>query len=223
MREAFQSELQETQDRLVRLAMQVERAITAATNAFQNSNLALAESVVSEDQEIDRSGSRLNEFVIDVLVRQQPVASDLRLMVSALRMCTHLERMGDLAEHIAIFARYRYPDTVLPKSLERPFTRLGELDVEVARNTVKLLETHDLEYAATIRELDDEIDALHAGVFDAVLDSGFEGDATAVVDATLASRYHERFGDHAVSITDQVLYLVSGEHAGDPQIWRLNK
>lgn len=223
MREAFQGELKETEQRLVRLAQLVEQAIMAGTAAFLNSDLTRAESVVSQDQEIDKRSSQLNEFVVDVLVRQQPVASDMRLMVASLRIASHLERMGDLAEHIAMFARYRYPHSVLPPSLEKPFIKMGQLDVQVAGNLVKLLETQELEFAARIRELDDEIDALHAGVFDAVLDAGFDGDATTVVDATLSSRYHERFGDHAVSITDQVLYLISGEHVGDQQIWRLNK
>ncbi|MSS83889.1 phosphate signaling complex protein PhoU [Actinomycetaceae bacterium WB03_NA08] len=215
MRDAFQEELEETRQRLVELAELIEKAITGATEAFHNSDLNLAEAIVKGDQIIDEKATELDEFVLDILVRQQPVASDLRLMISAMRIGGHLERMGDLAEHIALFARYRFPDSVVPRSLERPFSKMRQLDVDAATAVVALLKSFDLTFAAQIREMDDEIDALHAGIFAQVLDRDFEGDATVVVDATLASRYHERFGDHAVSITDNVLYLVSGERAGD--------
>lgn len=212
MREVFQSELAEVQDRLVEIAELVEAAITKATRAIANSDIGLADEVIGGDRLIDRRSTALDELAIDILVRQQPVARDLRLMVSALRISASLERMGDIAEHIALFARYRFPDEVITPSLKNTFTRMGQLDIEVAGSLIKLLRTLDLTYDTHIRDTDDEIDQLHVSVFEQVLSHSFEGASVNVVDATLASRYHERFADHAVSIAKKVSYLVLGEY-----------
>ncbi len=212
MRQVFQQELREVQDRLVNISELVTAAITNATSAFNSADLDLAEQVIAGDHQINELVSDLDELVIDILVRQHPVATDLRLMVTALRVSASLERMGDLAEHIAILARYRFPKTVIQDSLTATFRRLGELDVQVAICLTKLLGTFDLKYSMEIRDLDDEIDELHASVFDLLLSQSYEGAPVNVIDATLASRHHERFADHAVSITKKITYLVSGEH-----------
>ena len=139
------------------------------------------------------------------------MARDLRIVVSALRISASLERMGDMAEHIAQLARYRFPDKVVPKSLRSTFAQLGELDVEIAKKLVELLKTEDAKLAEEIRNDDDKIDALHLSVFDKVLGETWKGAAVDTVDATLASRYHERFADHAVSIAKKVQYLATGD------------
>lgn len=211
MREVFQQELHEVQDRLVRISELVEVAIKNATTAFRKSDAALAESVIDNDSEIDSLADSLDELAIAILARQAPVARDLRLIVSALRMSTSLERMGDIAEHIAQLARYRFPEKVIPKGMRDTFDEMAELDVKMASLLTKLLRDMEPAVVTQIRELDDKLDALHASVFDMVLDESFKADRTAVVDATLASRYHERFGDHAVSITKKVLYFISGD------------
>ena len=131
--------------------------------------------------------------------------------MSALRISASLERMGDMAEHIAQLARYRFPDKVVPKSLRSTFAEMGQLDVEIARKLVELLRTEDVQLAEEIRNEDDKIDALHLIVFDKVLGETWKGEAVDTVDATLASRYHERFADHAVSIAKKVQYLATGD------------
>lgn len=142
-----------------------------------------------------------------------PVARDLRIVVSTLRISASLERMGDLAEHIAQLARYRFPEKVVPKDLRETFTEMGRLDVEIARTLTRLLRTQDVELADAIRNEDDRVDELHASVFDKVLGATWTGEASDTVDATLASRYHERFADHAVSIAKKVRYLGTGDWA----------
>jgi phosphate transport system protein len=119
--------------------------------------------------------------------------------------------MGDMAEHIAQLARYRFPDKVVPKSLRSTFASLGELDVAIAKKLVELLKSEDVALAEEIRNDDDKIDALHLSVFDKVLGETWKGAAVDTVDATLASRYHERFADHAVSIAKKVQYLATGD------------
>ncbi|MCD2444248.1 phosphate signaling complex protein PhoU [Agromyces sp. SYSU K20354] len=211
MREVFQQELAEVQDRLVELAELVAESIDKATRAFHQSEVSLAEDVIASDNFIDQRTVALDELAITILARQQPVARDLRIVVSALRISASLERMGDMSTHIAQLARYRFPDKVVPKSLRSTFAEMGQLDVEIARKLVELLRTEDAQLAEEIRNDDDKVDALHLVVFDKVLGETWKGQAVDTVDATLASRYHERFADHAVSIAKKVQYLVTGD------------
>lgn len=211
MREVFQQELREVQDRLVEISDLVATSIENATSAFNDSNVALAETVIEDDDKIDALALELDELAIQILARQQPVARDLRIVVSALRISASLERMGDMAEHIAQLARYRFPEKVVPKSLRPTFVEMDRLDVEIARKLSELLRTEDTSIAEHIRNEDDKIDALHLSVFDKVLGETWKGEAIDTVDATLASRYHERFADHAVSIAKKVQYLATGD------------
>ena len=213
MRAVFQQELADVQERLVEIAELVAVSIEHATNAFNDSNVSLAETVIADDSKIDVLALELDELAINILARQQPVARDLRIVVSALRVSASLERMGDMSEHIAQLARYRFPDKVVPKSLRPTFKSMGVLDVEIAKKLVELLKTEDLAIAEDIRNEDDKIDALHLSVFDKVLGETWKGEAIDTVDSTLASRYHERFADHAVSIAKKVQYLATGDWA----------
>ena len=211
MREVFQQELAEVQDRLVEISTLVADSIENATRAFNESDVTLAEAVIAEDHRIDALAAELDELAITILARQQPVARDLRIVVSALRISASLERMGDMAEHIAQLARYRFPEKVVPKGLRSTFAEMGRLDVEIARQLTELLETQDVAIAEHIRNEDDKVDALHLSVFDKVLGETWKGGAVDTVDATLVSRYHERFADHAVSISKKVQYLATGD------------
>ena len=211
MRAVFQQELEEVQERLVEIATLVAVSIENATRAFNESNVTLAEQVIADDDKIDELTVNLDELAINILARQQPVARDLRIVVSALRISASLERMGDMSEHIAQLARYRFPEKVVPKTLRGTFAEMGQLDVVVARKLTELLRTEDVRLAEEIRNEDDKIDALHLSVFDKVLGESWKGGAEDTVDATLASRYHERFADHAVSIAKKVQYLATGD------------
>ncbi|HET8895708.1 MAG TPA: phosphate signaling complex protein PhoU [Protaetiibacter sp.] len=211
MREVFQQELHEVQERLVEIATLVADSIEDATTAFNESDVTLAEGVIENDRKIDVLAAELDELAITILARQQPVARDLRIVVSALRISASLERMGDMAEHIAQLARYRFPEKVVAKGLRSTFREMGALDVEIARNLTELLRTQDTDIAEHIRNEDDKVDALHLAVFDKVLGETWKGETVDTVDATLASRYHERFADHAVSIAKKVQYLATGD------------
>jgi phosphate transport system protein len=216
MREVFQQELREVQDRLVEISDLVADSIEKATQAFNESDVSLAEEVIAEDDRIDQLTVALDELAITILARQQPVARDLRIVVSALRVSASLERMGDMSTHIAQLARYRFPDKVVPKSLRGTFAEMGRLDVEIARKLTELLRTEDVFLAEQIRNEDDKVDALHLSGFDKVLGETWKGEAVDTVDATLASRYHERFADHAVSIAKKVQYLATGDWVPEP-------
>jgi phosphate transport system protein len=211
MRELFQQELHEVQDRLVEIAELVVNAITDAVEAFNKSDVTLAESVIVRDNKIDDAVVALDELAIAIMARQAPVAKDLRLVVSALRISASLERMGDMAEHLAQLARYRFPEKVVPKTIRPIFKEMGSLDIELAKMLVVLLKTEDVAVAEKIRDEDDKVDALHLSVFETVLSDSWSQETETTVDATLASRYLERFADHAVSIAKKMLYLATGE------------
>ncbi|WP_374975120.1 phosphate signaling complex protein PhoU [Microbacterium trichothecenolyticum] len=211
MREVFHQSLEDVQGRLVEIAELVTIAIDKATRAFGTSDVALAEEVIEADAVIDEKAVALDELAIEILARQQPVARDLRIVVSALRMSASLERMGDIAEHIAQLTRMRFPERAIPKGLKSTFLKMGELDVEAARQLTELLRTQDGDLIDEIRNADDNLDELHVSVFEKVLSDSWQGDPSATVDATLASRYHERFGDHAVSVAKKVAYLSTGD------------
>ncbi|MGK9146346.1 phosphate signaling complex protein PhoU [Plantibacter flavus] len=211
MREVFQQSLREVQDRLVEISELVTVSIEKATQSFGTSDVAVAEEVIANDNRIDQLAIELDELAIDILARQQPVARDLRIVVSALRISASLERMGDMAEHIAQLSRYRFPDKAVPKGLRSTFAEMGRLDVSISQKLTELLRTQDTRIADEIRNDDDDVDELHASVFEKVLGDTWKGEPVATVDATLASRYHERFADHAVSIAKKVQYLATGD------------
>lgn len=210
MRTVFQHELSELSDALVEVGELVQLAITDATTAFRNTDIELAEEVLGLGPRIDEKCRALDETAIDILARQAPVASDLKLVVTALRISSSLERMSDLALHIANLARYRFPERAIPKGLKKIFTEMGAIDVEIAGLLVQMLSEQHPALLTEIDELDDKVDNLHVRVFEKVLSDGME-DTASIVDATLASRYHERFGDHAVSIAERIIELIPAE------------
>ncbi|MBD7956341.1 phosphate signaling complex protein PhoU [Microbacterium sp. Sa4CUA7] len=217
MREVFHQSLEDVQGRLVEIAELVTVAIDKATRSFSTSDVALAEEVIENDQIIDDKAIELDELAIQILARQQPVARDLRIVVAALRVSASLERMGDIAEHIAQLTRMRFPERAIPRGLKNTFIKMGELDVEVARTLAELLRTEDVSLVERIRTAEDKLDDLHISVFEKVLSENWQGEAAATVDATLASRYHERFADHAESVAKKVLYLATGDWTADTE------
>ncbi len=217
MREIFDAELKALGDDLQAMAVRVEHGIASAGRALATADLALAESIIVDDLAIDRLERQLDERSIHLLAQQQPVATDLRVVVSALRMSATLERMGDLARHIAEIARGRYPRQAVPQSLSGVFAEMDSAAVRLAQRVVTLLENRDVALAESIEADDDLLDNLHGDTFTAMLGGEWSGSPQQTVDVTLMSRYYERFGDHGVSIARRVVYLVTGDlSAGEP-------
>lgn len=216
MRKVFQAELQQIGEELIQMSQLVAQAMTRAYEAFENVDTELAQEVIAEDARIDFLQTQLDERAIDVLALQGPVASDLRMIVGSLRMSASLERMGDLARHVAQLARLRFPQPVVPAKLAPVFAEMAELDIRIAVLLGELLETRELEIARQIIKLNEQIDALHASVFKMVAATEWTETAPTTADVTLTSRYLERFGDHGVSVARKVNYLVTGEWDPDP-------
>ena len=213
MREVFQKELSEVQERLVDLSESVTEIMEKASMAFLNSDVKKAEEAIALAEVNEERALAIDEMAIRILSRQSPVARDLRVLVSALRISASLERMGALAGHIATIARFRYPETAVPEALRKTFSEMGALDCALGRKLTQLLRNTDVDLARSIQAEDARVDELHRSVFDLVLSDKWKENAMYTVDVTLASRYHERFADHVVDISAKVAYLTTGEWA----------
>jgi len=215
MRKIFEADLLQLGTDLADMSRQVEVAIDHAGTALQTGDLQLAESVIVADEAIDALERDLDTRCVHLLAQQGPVATDLRVIVTALRMSSTLERMGDLARHVAQVSRRSYPRLAVPPAISGTFAEMHAAATRVAQRTTTLLETHDLDVATSIERDDDLLDRLHEDTFTALLGGSWNGTPQETVDTALLSRYYERFGDHGVSIARRMVYLVTGDFLED--------
>lgn len=216
MREVFQRELAEVRERLIDLSEVVTRIMEDASTAFLTADKVMAERAIATGALVEERVLALDELVIWIMARQAPVARDLRILVSALRISSSFDRMAALAGHIAQIAQFRFPQAAVPESCYETFREMGRLDVELSRKLTTLLRTSDVNLAHEIQAEDERVDELHRSIFAEVLSEAWQEKSSHTVDVTLASRYHERFADHVVTISSKISYLSTGswnEHA----------
>ena len=211
MRKAFHEELDRITEELVEMTRLAGSAIGRATTALLDADVTLAESVIAADIELDTLREHLDETSIDLLARQQPVATDLRMVVTAMRMASDLERMGDLARHVAKVARLRFPNSAVPAEFRAVIVDMGRVAEGIVLKAGAIIAARDVDAARSIERDDDAMDDLHRQFFERIAAADFPYGTESAVDLTLISRYYERFADHAVSVARQVGYLVSGE------------
>jgi len=215
MREQFQEELDAVSSTLVQMAGMVKTAMENATTALLTADLTLAEKVIADDLIIDEIQHELDARTINLIARQSPVATDLRTLVTSLRMSADLERMGDLAHHIAKSARMRYPATAVPPELSLTIEEMGRVCGKIIEKTSLVLKNKDTEQALEVEKDDDEIDTLHRKIITTLLDPNWKHGIETAIDMTLLGRYYERCADHAVSIARRVYFLVKGKYANE--------
>lgn len=213
IRSVFQDELDGVSQTLVDLTIMVGHAISEATETIVSHDLARAEKVIATDDQIDRIQHELDARIIAIIARQQPVASDLRALVTALRMSADLERMGDMAHHVAKIARLRHPDIAVPSELISVFKDMGTSASAIALKTGKVISTRDTELALEVERDDDVMDKLHRQLISTLVDPQWKHGVESAIDLTLLGRYYERFADHAVSVARRVYFLVTGHFA----------
>ena len=211
MRDLYHEELDSIGATLIEMTGLVAAALNQATDALLNADLQLAEKVISGDEQVDALRFDLDARALDLLARQQPVAGDLRTIVTSLRMSSDLERMGDLAKHIGKVARLRYPESAVPADLHESIREMGRLGVELATKTGAIIGGQDVEAARELDEEDDAVDQLHRQLFAALLHEDNDYPVETAIDVTLIGRYYERFADHAVSVARRIVFLVTGE------------
>ncbi|CAB4720227.1 unannotated protein [freshwater metagenome] len=213
IRSVFQDELDSVSQSLVDLTEMVSISMSKATRAMLTRDLKLAEEVIAEDEKIDEYQHEIDNRIIDIIARQQPVASDLRALVTALRMGSDLERMGDLAEHVAKITRLRHPDSAVPVELIQTITAMGEAAEKITIKTGVVIATRDTEMAIQLEKDDDVMDKLHRELIGVLIEPNWPHGIESAIDLTLLGRYYERYADHAVSISRRVYFLVTGKYA----------
>jgi phosphate transport system protein len=213
IRSVFQDELDSVSQTLFDLSVMVSDSMARATKSVMTKDLKLAEEVISSDEKIDTVQHDLDARIIDIIARQQPVASDLRALVTALRMSADLERMGDLAHHVAKLVRLRHPESAVPAELLALVEVIGETAEKIATKTGVVISTRDVALAAQVEKDDDEMDMLHRKLISSLVEPSWPHGVETAIDLTLLGRYYERYADHAVSVARRVIFLVTGKFA----------
>jgi phosphate transport system protein len=211
LRESYREELDDINACLVEMSNSVGSAMSTATTALLDADVALADLVIAGDERIDAVRESIEERCFTLLARQQPVATDLRVITTAMRIVSDLERMGDLAEHIAKVARMRFPEHAVPQEVRPIFLEAGHIAESLVTKAGTIIAKRDIEAAVELEAEDDLMDQLHKQLFRELLLPTWGHGIEAAIDVTLLGRYYERFADHAVSVARRVVYLVTGE------------
>ena len=213
MRDTYHEQLDQLTDGLVDMSRLAARAVEGATSALVEADLSAANSVIAGDADVNELYHALDALAFTLLAQQQPVASDLRTIVTSLRMGSDLERAGDYAVHLAKIARRRHPGHGLPSQVHEIVREMGHRAAGITEKAGEVIRRQDLALAQQLLDDDDAVDALHKSLFTTVLDERNSFPAEEIVDITLVGRYYERLADHAVAISRAVSYLVTGRHA----------
>ncbi|MGZ4556835.1 MAG: phosphate signaling complex protein PhoU [Mycobacteriaceae bacterium] len=216
MRVAYTEQLSDLAGELAAMCGLAELAMQRATQALLEADLPLAEQVISDDDHIDELAIACEDKAFALLALQAPVAGDLRTVVSAIHIVADIDRMGELALHVAKIARRRHPERVLPDEVRGYFIEMGHVAVSLAASAREVLVTRDLDRAALIEDEDDAMDDLHKHLFTVIMDREWPHGVATAVDVTLLGRFYERFADHAVEVARQVIFLVTGKHPEPP-------
>jgi phosphate transport system protein len=211
MRDAYFDQLDSIVDDLVAMTHSVQTAVSRSTKALLTADADVAERVISDDADVDAAREKIEARCFELLALQQPVASDLRMLVAALRMVADLERMGDLSVHVAKVARLRVPEVAIPDDLVPTIERMAAVAERMVGQAASIIADRDVEGALELEESDEEMDQLRASSFRAMLADDWAHGVEPAVDIALLGRYYERIADHAVSLARRVVYLVTGE------------
>lgn len=211
MRIAYHEQLEQLSQQLGEMCGLAGVAMERATQSLLQADLALAEQVITDHEQITIASSKAEEAAFVLLALQAPVAGDLRAIVSAIQIVADIDRMGALALHVAKIARRRHPQHALPEEVNGYFAEMGRVAVELGHSAQEALVTRDPEKAARISEDDDAMDDLHRHLFTVLMNREWKHGVTAAVDVTLLSRFYERFADHAVEIARRVIFQATGQ------------
>jgi phosphate transport system protein len=218
IRKSFHHELDEIQADIVRLGALVTECIPRATNALLMGDLREAQRIIDDDDVLDVLTLSIEERCFQVLALQQPMAGDLRSIITAIKLVSELERDGDLMVNVCKGARRIYGATI-DGALRRDIERMSEQALRLTRLAIDAYAERDEGLAAALDDIDDQLDELHAEYIQAIFESHTGGgvDLQQAVQLALIGRYYERVGDHAVNMGERTVYMVTGwlpEHTG---------
>ena len=211
MRNRFDRELVRLNNELIEMGSMIEKSIETAVKAMVNQDVELANRVIESDDEIDQQERQIEDLCLKLLLQQQPVAKDLRVVSSALKMISDMERIGDQASDIADIIPYLIGKKMETRSLLQD---MGEAVCRMVTASVDSFVQKDLSLAREVMTQDDVIDQYFADVKTRLIklfrDKNSDGEMG--VDVLMVSKYLERIGDHAVNIAEWVEYSITGEH-----------
>ncbi len=215
MRNRFDSQLEVLNNGIIEMGALVEEALNSSIEALLKFNKELAQKVIVGDKEIDQKMKDIETLCLRLLLSQQPVARDLRLISASLKMVSDLERIGDQAADIAeIINESSEKDGAPAKLVAIP--PMGAATVKMLTQSVDAFVRKDLELARHVIESDDEVDALFAAAKKELIESikSNAGDAEAVINSVMVAKYLERIGDHASNVSGWVIFAVTGKRHG---------
>jgi len=210
MRDAYYDQLRAIVDDVVALTSLVRRSLASATLALLDADRTLAEQVIADDDRIDQLTNDIEGRSFLIMATQQPVAGDLRQLVATMRIIADLERMGDLAVHVAKVARMREPENAVPEELQATVRSMGQVADAMIAAASHIVAQRDVAAAHELERKDDEMDNLHRQLFRTLLSDTWSHGVEAAIDVALLSRYYERIGDHAVSLARRMIFQVTG-------------
>ena len=221
MREVYREQLDDILADLAQMAQEVSTAVRSATTALLEADIHLAEQVISGDEQLDLKQADIERRSFSLCWRGRPRwPASCGSSSPRLRMVTELERMGDLAAHVAKIARLRYPESAVPEGLRPNFVRMGDVAEKMVVAAGQTLHDRNVQSAEELRDRDEEMDDLRRTQFRVLLGDDWSYGVEAAVDVALLGRYYERIADHAASMARRIIYVVTGafpEHEYWPQ------
>ena len=214
MRNRFDEQLEQLNNHLLEMGALIERSIENATQAMINQDAEAAKASVTADHEVDQKEREIEALCLKLLLQQQPVARDLRLISAALKMITDMERIGDQAADIAGIVSYIAREPYIKELVHLP--QMGRNAIAMVRGSLDAYVNKDMDLARKVMGMDDAIDQLFDIVKDELIDH-IRSDASAgsqAVDLLMIAKYYERIGDHAQNIAEWVEYALTGKHKG---------
>lgn len=218
MRSRFDKELDLLNNELIEMGSLVERSIENVAQALVNMDIQLAKTVIEADTEIDNMENSIEARCLRLILQQHPVARDLRLISSILKMITDLERIGDQAQDIGEIISYLAKENPIKDLVHLP--KMAKATTKMVRESIDAFVKKDIELANQVIEYDDVVDGLFVTIKDELIslirDNASNGEQS--IDLLMIAKYFERIGDHAQNIAEWVVFSITGEHAGERKI-----
>jgi len=215
MRSKFDRQLAKLHDMLIDMGAMIEKAITFAIHALVQQDEAMAKQAIAFDAEIDQMEKEIEAMCLRLLLQQQPVARDLRVISAALKMITDMERIGDQAADISEITLFLINETYIKKLEHIPL--MAAATSKMVTESIDAYVKMDLELAQHVIDSDDVVDELFVSVKNDLIDMIQQDKSygTQAIDLIMIAKYFERIGDHATNIAEWVVFSITGKHVGE--------
>ena len=214
MRSRFDQQLDQLNEHLLEMGSLIERSIEKATRALVRQDVQAASDAIAADHEVDQKEREIESLCLKLLLQQQPVARDLRLISAALKMITDMERIGDQAADISGIVCYIADQQYNKELVHLP--KMADAAIRMVKGSLDAYVRKDEELARQVIDMDDEIDGLFTVIKDELIGQirSDEIAGSQAIDFLMIAKYYERIGDHAQNIAEWVEYALTGRHKG---------